>query len=183
VRARCTWEARWKKSPLPSAQCGRGDHVLRPFILLVQLSLFDPTRAASGKHTVWAYCHVPNESRLGRRILTPADLQRYTTSITWAQATVEVRMISASCLPAYSLARWHFARGYISAPHPTSPVYFSGRRGPRNVGPWKPSKPFNLHPTTAHGTSNASVIMFQVWGAEFDSRVAKIAFWDTREIV
>ena len=30
-----------------------------PFVLLVQPSLFDPTRAPAGKHTAWAYCHVP----------------------------------------------------------------------------------------------------------------------------
>jgi phytoene dehydrogenase-like protein len=32
----------------------------RPFVLLGQHSLFDPTRAPEGKHTAWAYCHVPN---------------------------------------------------------------------------------------------------------------------------
>jgi phytoene dehydrogenase-like protein len=32
----------------------------RPFVLLVQPSLFDPTRAPAGRHTAWAYCHVPN---------------------------------------------------------------------------------------------------------------------------
>jgi phytoene dehydrogenase-like protein len=30
-----------------------------PYVLLVQPSLFDPTRAPAGKHTAWAYCHVP----------------------------------------------------------------------------------------------------------------------------
>ncbi|HVX48823.1 MAG TPA: NAD(P)/FAD-dependent oxidoreductase, partial [Chitinophagaceae bacterium] len=33
---------------------------LRPFVLLAQQSLFDVTRAPQGKHTAWAYCHVPN---------------------------------------------------------------------------------------------------------------------------
>ncbi|MGB1656820.1 MAG: phytoene desaturase family protein [Longimicrobiales bacterium] len=32
----------------------------RPFVLLSQPSLFDPARAPEGKHTAWAYCHVPN---------------------------------------------------------------------------------------------------------------------------
>ncbi len=32
----------------------------KPFVILVQPSLFDATRAPAGKHTAWAYCHVPN---------------------------------------------------------------------------------------------------------------------------
>jgi phytoene dehydrogenase-like protein len=32
---------------------------VKPFVLLAQPSLFDPTRAPAGKHTAWAYCHVP----------------------------------------------------------------------------------------------------------------------------
>jgi phytoene dehydrogenase-like protein len=39
-----------------------GKYCDRPFVLLVQPSLFDPTRAPAGKHTAWAYCHVPNGS-------------------------------------------------------------------------------------------------------------------------
>ena len=37
-----------------------GDVSDRPFVLLAQQSLFDRSRAPEGKHTVWAYCHVPN---------------------------------------------------------------------------------------------------------------------------
>jgi phytoene dehydrogenase-like protein len=39
-----------------------GEIVERPYVLLAQQSLFDPTRAPAGQHTAWAYCHVPNGS-------------------------------------------------------------------------------------------------------------------------
>lgn len=32
----------------------------RPFVLLAQHTLFDPSRAPPGLHTAWAYCHVPH---------------------------------------------------------------------------------------------------------------------------
>ena len=34
----------------------------RPFVLVAQQSMFDSTRAPAGKHTGWAYCHVPHGS-------------------------------------------------------------------------------------------------------------------------
>jgi phytoene dehydrogenase-like protein len=37
-------------------------HPEKPFVLFVQPSLFDDTRAPKNKHTTWAYCHVPNGS-------------------------------------------------------------------------------------------------------------------------
>lgn len=39
-----------------------GKHPEKPFVLLAQPSLFDDTRAPDGKHTAWAYCHVPHGS-------------------------------------------------------------------------------------------------------------------------
>jgi len=41
-----------------------GRHADRPFVLLVQPSLFDSSRAPQGKHTAWAYCHIPNGSQV-----------------------------------------------------------------------------------------------------------------------
>ena len=71
----------------------------RPFLILVQPSLFDTTRAPQGKHTAWAYCHVPHGSPadysdaieeqverfapgfrrliLARSVLSPAALERH----------------------------------------------------------------------------------------------------------
>ena len=40
-------------------QTWNGNHPDKPFVLLAQQSLFDPGRAPEGKHTGWAYCHVP----------------------------------------------------------------------------------------------------------------------------
>lgn len=40
----------------------KGGHPEKPFVLLAQQSLFDVSRAPKGKHTAWAYCHVPNGS-------------------------------------------------------------------------------------------------------------------------
>ncbi|HEU4953546.1 MAG TPA: hypothetical protein VFT28_03190, partial [Gemmatimonadales bacterium] len=76
----------------------RGELSDRPFVLFVQPTLFDPTRAPAGKHTAWAYCHVPHgyagdaverierqverfapgfrDRVLARSVLSPADLER-----------------------------------------------------------------------------------------------------------
>ena len=39
-----------------------GQHPEKPFVLLAQPSVFDDSRAPFGKHTAWAYCHVPHGS-------------------------------------------------------------------------------------------------------------------------
>jgi phytoene dehydrogenase-like protein len=74
-----------------------GSTAAHPFMIVVQPSLFDASRAPLGRHTAWAYCHVPNGSTedmlprmevqmerfapgfrecvLARRVFPPADLQ------------------------------------------------------------------------------------------------------------
>ena len=54
-----------------------GRHAERPFVLLAQQSLFDETRAPAGKHTVWAYCHVPNGSTFDMRGRVEAQIERF----------------------------------------------------------------------------------------------------------
>lgn len=44
-------------------ETSKGHIAKKPFVLLAQQSLFDASRAPTGKHTAWAYCHVPNGSQ------------------------------------------------------------------------------------------------------------------------
>jgi phytoene dehydrogenase-like protein len=59
------------------AQIARGVPAERPFILVGQQSLFDPSRAPAGKHTVWAYCHVPNGSTFDMTERVEAQFERF----------------------------------------------------------------------------------------------------------
>ena len=54
-----------------------GEHPERPFVLFAQPSLFDPTRAPDGKHTGWAYCHVPNGSTMDMTDKIEAQVERF----------------------------------------------------------------------------------------------------------
>jgi phytoene dehydrogenase-like protein len=49
----------------------------RPFTLVVQASRFDPSRAPTGKHTAWAYCHVPNGSTVDMTGAIEAQVERF----------------------------------------------------------------------------------------------------------
>ena len=49
----------------------------RPFVLLAQPSLWDGTRAPAGRHTAWAYCHVPNGSAADVTAAVEAQVERY----------------------------------------------------------------------------------------------------------
>jgi phytoene dehydrogenase-like protein len=55
----------------------RGEHPSRPFVLLVQATLFDPTRAPTGKHTAWAYCHVPSGSERDMTAAIEGQVERF----------------------------------------------------------------------------------------------------------
>jgi len=55
----------------------RGKVPERPFVLVVQPSLFDSSRAPEGKHTLWAYCHVPNGSTADMTARVEAQIERF----------------------------------------------------------------------------------------------------------
>jgi len=54
-----------------------GGHADHPFVLLAQPSLFDRTRAPAGKHTAWAYCHVPNGSTVNMLERLEDQIERF----------------------------------------------------------------------------------------------------------
>lgn len=49
----------------------------RPFVLLGQPTLFDPTRAPEGKHVAWGYCHVPFGSDVDMTERIEAQVERF----------------------------------------------------------------------------------------------------------
>jgi phytoene dehydrogenase-like protein len=49
----------------------------KPFVLVVQPSLFDGARAPRGRHTLWAYCHVPNGSEIDMTERIEAQIERF----------------------------------------------------------------------------------------------------------
>ncbi|RYZ06156.1 MAG: NAD(P)/FAD-dependent oxidoreductase [Myxococcales bacterium] len=49
----------------------------RPFVIFVQPSLFDASRAPAGCHTAWAYCHVPLGSRVDASRLIEEQVERF----------------------------------------------------------------------------------------------------------
>ena len=81
----------------------KGTKSERPFVLVAQPSLVDPSRAPGGKHTAWAYCHVPHRSNfdmcdriesqierfapgfreliLGRSVMYPRDLEAHNANL------------------------------------------------------------------------------------------------------
>ncbi|RYF64726.1 MAG: NAD(P)/FAD-dependent oxidoreductase [Cytophagaceae bacterium] len=54
-----------------------GKHPDKPYVLLAQQSLFDPSRSPDGKQTAWAYCHVPNGSTLDRTQIIEQQVERF----------------------------------------------------------------------------------------------------------
>ncbi|WP_316794406.1 NAD(P)/FAD-dependent oxidoreductase [Pedobacter frigoris] len=62
---------------LSEKSCWQGKHVEKPFVLLAQQSLFDDTRAPEGKHTAWAYCHVPNGSTKDMTEIIEKQIERF----------------------------------------------------------------------------------------------------------
>lgn len=120
---------------LAEREVWRGRHPSRPFVLLAQPSRFDPTRAPEGRHTAWAYTHVPNGSDtdvaerveaqierfapgfrdivVARSVLTPADLEARNANLVGGDATGGIQSV------------WQT----LARPTPRSMPYRTGIRG------------------------------------------------------
>jgi len=105
----------------------RGEHADKPFVLVVQQSQLDATRAPDGKHTGYAYCHVPAGSTvdmtaaierqverfapgfrdrvLGRHVMNAVDLERYNPALVGGAITGGVMDLAQ--LFARPVARWN----------------------------------------------------------------------------
>jgi phytoene dehydrogenase-like protein len=59
------------------ADVARGRHAARPYVIVAQQSLFDPSRTPNGAQTLWAYCHVPNGSTVDAREAIEAQIERF----------------------------------------------------------------------------------------------------------
>jgi len=76
----------------------RGEILENPFVLLAQQSLFDSLRAPQGKHTAWAYCHVPNGSQKDMTIAIENQVERFAPGfkdLILAKHTMNTREIEA----------------------------------------------------------------------------------------
>lgn len=58
-------------------EANRGIHAERPFVLTAQQSLCDESRAPEGKHTFWAYCHVPSGSTVDMTTAIEKQIERF----------------------------------------------------------------------------------------------------------
>jgi phytoene dehydrogenase-like protein len=71
----------------------------RPFVLLAQPTIADPTRAPPGRHVAWAYCHVPHGSTVDMRERIEAQVERFAPGfgarilarVTTSPAAIEAR--------------------------------------------------------------------------------------------
>src|SRR6202030_10798 len=130
-----------------AVRCGR--HPDRPFILLAQPSLFDSSRALAGKHTAWAYCHVPNGSNvdmlpkledqierfapgfrdciLARRVFAPADLESMDANLVGGDIGGE----------AVDVRQFLFRPTWRQYRTSASDVYFCSSSSPPGGGAWQ----------------------------------------------
>jgi phytoene dehydrogenase-like protein len=67
----------WEEIAAAEAAVHAGRHATRPFVIVAQQSLFDPSRTPNGGQTAWGYCHVPAESDRDMTGAIEAQIERF----------------------------------------------------------------------------------------------------------
>jgi phytoene dehydrogenase-like protein len=118
----------------------------RPFVLIAQPTVFDPSRAPAGRHVGWAYCHVPHGSTvdmstrieqqieryapgfrdriLARSVMSPSDLERHNPNLVGGD-------IAAGVVDLWQLFRRPTWRTYST---PVKGVYICSASTPPGIG-------------------------------------------------
>lgn len=129
-------------------QIARGVHPKRPFVLVAQQSLFDPTRAPLGMHTLWTYCHVPNGSTEDMTARIEAQLERFAPGFgdlvlkRSVMTTRDVESHNANYIGGDISSGWHGGLQFIARPTwstdpyatPTREIYLCSAATPPGAG-------------------------------------------------
>ena len=91
---------RWEEIAAAESAIWSGQIPERPFVLLAQQSLFDPTRAPDGKQTGWAYCHVPHACAEDMTERIEAQIERFAPG--FRDLILERHIFSPAALEAYN---------------------------------------------------------------------------------
>jgi phytoene dehydrogenase-like protein len=107
----------------------------RPFVMVAQQSMADPSRAPEGKQVLWSYAHVPNGSQADAGPLIDAQIERFAPGF-------RDRIIGRHETPPDALQAWNpnlvggdigggSLRGtqQVLRPAPTLKPYHAGQRG------------------------------------------------------
>jgi len=101
----------------------------RPYVILAQQSLWDESRAPAGKHTAWAYCHVPNGSARDRTEAIEAQVERFAPGfrdLILARSALTSRELEAHNR---NLVGGDVNGGAMTVGRPFGPGYRTSRRG------------------------------------------------------
>ena len=90
----------WTEVAGAEAEVARGRHPERPFVLVAQPSLVDGERAPVGRHTLWAYCHVPKGSSTDQTAAIEGQIERFAPG--FGELVLARTTTTATALEAYN---------------------------------------------------------------------------------